>query len=99
MHLQQMAQVSREQQEDKHDRAGEDDADEPFGKYAECDDGSDAPASQQRGLFGLPAVEEKVKRNADPESDGDVGDQDTSKEIRPDGSEKDYSRPKARLRR
>ena len=99
MHLQQMAKVAGEKKEDENDGAGEDDADESFGENVEGDDGGDAPAGKKRGLFGLPAVEEKIEGDADPEADGDVGNQDAGEEIRAAGSQENYSGPEAGLRR
>lgn len=46
MHLQQVAEVAREKQEEEDDAAGEDDADESFGQNAESDDRGDAPAGK-----------------------------------------------------
>src|SRR6266436_969115 len=99
MHLQEMTQVAREKQEDENDGAGEDDADQSFGEDVESDYRGDAPARKERGLFGLPAVKEEIEGDADPEADGDVGNEDACEKIRAAGGEKNYGSPEAGLRR
>jgi len=99
MHLQEMAQVACEKQEDEDDGAGEDYPDESFGEDVQRDDGGDAPAGNQRGLFSLPPVEKEIESDADPKADGDIRNQDAREEIRSAGGEENYGGPEAGLRR
>src|SRR5258708_9742654 len=99
MHLQQMAKVSGEKQEDENYGAGEHDADESLGENVESDYRGDAPAGKQRLFFGLPAVEEEVKGDADPEADSDVRNQDAREEIRSARGQENHGGPQAGLRR
>src|SRR5258708_33973417 len=99
MHLQQMAKVSGEKQEDENYGAGEDDADESLGENVESDYRGDAPAGKQRWFFVLPAVEEEVKGDADPESDSAVRNKDAREEIRSARGQDNHGGPEAGLRR
>src|SRR5260370_19401012 len=99
MHLQEVAQVAREEQKDEDDGAGEDDADESLGEDVESDYRGDAPAGKQRGFFGLPAVEEEIESDADPQADSDVRNQDAREEIRSARGEENHGGPEAGLRR
>ena len=99
MHLEKMAKVARQQKKEEDDGAGEDNADQAFGEHVERDNGGHAPAGTPRGIAGLPAVEKKVERDADPQSHGDVWDHNAREEIRPCGRQEDHRRPEAGLRR
>lgn len=47
----------------------------------------------------MPAIEEEIEGDANPEADGDVGNEDAREEIGAAGGEENYSRPEAGLRR
>lgn len=47
MQLQEMTEVAGEEQENKDDGAGKDDADESFGEDVEGDNGGDGPTGKQ----------------------------------------------------
>jgi hypothetical protein len=98
MHLAEMAEGTREKKKQKNDGAGKDYADKSFGKNAESDEGGDAPAGKKRGLFGLPAVEEEIEGESDPQADGDVWDENAREEVRTAGSQKDDGGPETGLR-
>lgn len=96
-HLEKMAEVARKKKEQENNGARKDDADEALGENAESDKDGDSPAGEQGGLFGLPAGEEEIEGEADPEADGDVWNENAREEVRSAGGKKDYGGPEARF--
>jgi hypothetical protein len=66
VHFQQVSQVAGQQKKQKNDSAGKDNADEALGEDIQRDERGDAPAGEKTWLYGLPGIEEKIKRKADP---------------------------------
>jgi len=98
MHLEEVAEVPREKQEQENDGAGKHDANEALGENAESDESGDAPAGKKGRLFGLPAVEEEIEGEADPEADGDVRNENTREEVRSARGQKNDAGPETGLR-
>ena len=68
-HFQEMAEISDEQEKNENDGGGKNDADEAFGEDVEGDGDGESPTGEDGRIAGLPAVEEKVEAEADPETD------------------------------
>src|ERR1043166_6639206 len=95
MHFQQVPEVPDQQKKKKDDGAREDDADEAFCQNIQGNEGRDAPAGKKARLSRLPAVEEKIEGESDPEADGDIRYENPRQQVRAAGSKKDDSGPKS----
>src|SRR5215470_4006777 len=91
-----MTQVADEQQEQKHDGAGKNHADQALGQDVYRHERSDTPAGDQTRISGLPAVQEKIEREPDPEAHGDIGNEDAGEKIGAAGSKKHHASPEPR---
>src|SRR5580704_6794552 len=94
-HFPEMAEIPDEQQEDENDGGGENDADESFGEDVEGDGDGECPAGEEGGIAGLPAVEEKVEAEANPETDEKIGNENAREEIGAEGCDEDYRGPES----
>src|SRR5580693_2196421 len=90
-----MAEIPDEQQEDENNGGGENDADEAFGEDVEGDGDGESPAGDEGWIAGLPAVEEKVEAEADPEADKKIWNENAREEIGAEGCDEDYRGPES----
>ncbi|GAC1673269.1 MAG: hypothetical protein PVS2B2_06330 [Candidatus Acidiferrum sp.] len=95
MHFEKVAKIPREQKENKNNRAWENEADKALGEDIEGHRGGYCPAGEQRWVRLLPPAEEKVQRERDPESHGNVRDNDAGEKIWAKGRYEDHGGPEA----